>query len=152
MCSLRVWKLTFRFPLLHQCYTLTSWYHGASWWDHHGYQPASPGTLEQLQQASPTASAPVFQCSTLRREPPLVALGPLPSTRETEDPLGPEGMDSVIPALMATITQMSLLEAMLGDTSSFTHFTHPLFQPTMPKTQEVASTCTFPPVLSQMDL
>ena len=56
----------------------------------------------------PIASAPTSQYSMPRREPPLAALEALPSTRETEDPLRPEGMDSAIPALMATLMQMSL--------------------------------------------
>ena len=72
-------------------------------------------------------------------------------TGETEDPLRPEGMDSAIPALMATLTQMSLWLAMLGDTPSFTCVTQSLLQPTMPKTPEAVSMCTFPPGLSQLD-
>ena len=55
------------------------------------------GALEQLQWASPTASAPVSQCSMPRREPPSAALGALTSRDEAEDPLGPKGMDSATP-------------------------------------------------------
>ena len=106
--------------------------------------------LEWLKQASLTASAPIPQCSMPRRKLPLVALEASPSTGETED-LRPEGTDSAIPALMATLTQMSLWVAMLGDTPSFGHVTYPLLQPTMPKTLEAASMCTFPPGLSQPD-
>ena len=61
------------------------------------------GILEQLQQALPTASAPTSQHSTPKRQPPLSALGSLPSTREIEDPFMPEGMDSAIPAPVATL-------------------------------------------------
>ena len=48
------------------------------------------GALEWLWQASPAASAPVSQCSMPRREPPSVALGALPPTKENEDPLRPK--------------------------------------------------------------
>ena len=74
------------------------------------------GALEWLQWASPTASSPVSQHSMLRREPPSAVLGVPPSTKETEDPLGPEGMDSTIPALMATLMQTSPWAATLGGT------------------------------------
>ena len=103
------------------------------------------GALEQLQWASPTASAPVSLCSMLRRELSSVALGALPLPRETDDPHGTEGMDSAIPALTATLTQMSPWVATPGDTPSFTHVTHSLLQPTMPNTPEVASMCMFFP-------
>ena len=72
-----------------------------------------------------------------------MALGALPSTRETEDPLRPEETDSAIPTPMATLTQMSPQVATPGGTPSFTHVT-PLLQPTLPKALEVASTWTFP--------
>ena len=103
------------------------------------------GTLEWLQQTSPPASAPVSQHRTLRKEPPPVTLGASPSTREREDPIRPEGMDSAIPAPTAIIMQMPPWVATPGSTPSFTHITHLLLQPTMPKTPEVVSTCTFPP-------
>ena len=94
------------------------------------------GALGWLQQASPTIPAPVSQCSTPRRELPLVPLGAPPPTRETKDPLWPEGMDSAIPVLMATLTQTSPWVATLGNTPSFICVTHPLLQFTMPKTPE----------------
>ena len=73
-----------------------------------------------------------------------MALGAPCSTRETEDPLGPEGMDLAIPALMATLTQMSPWVTTQIGTLSSAHFTHPLLQPTMLKTLEEVSMCTFP--------
>ena len=103
------------------------------------------GAWNGCSRLPPTAMAPVSQCSTLRKEPPLVALGALPSTRETEDPLRPEGSDSSIPAPMATLMQTSPWADTLGDIPSFIYITHPLFQPTMPKTPEAVSTCMFPP-------
>ena len=63
------------------------------------------GALEWLQWTSPMTSTPISQHSTPGRKPPLAALGALPSTR-AEDPLGLEGMDSAIPGLMGTSTQV----------------------------------------------
>ena len=81
--------------------------------------------LEWLQWVSPAASAPVSQHSMPRRKPPSVALGALPSTGEMEDPLRPEEMDSGIPALTATLTQMPLWAATPGDIpASLMSFTH----------------------------
>ena len=102
------------------------------------------GVLEQLQQASSTASAPVSQHSMPRIEPPSAALGAPPSTKETEDPLWPKETDSAIPILMATITQMPPQVATPADTPSIPHVTHPLLQPTMPQTPEAASMYMFP--------
>ena len=100
------------------------------------------GALEQLQWTSPTASAPVSQCSMPRREPPSVALGALPSTRETEYTLKPEGT-SAIPAPMATLMQTSPQVATPGDTPSLLHVTYLLLQSIVPKTLEVASMYMF---------
>ena len=150
MCSLRVWQPTFWFPLL-QYYPLSSQYCGVSQWHHHGHQPAAPGALEWLQQTSPAASAPVSQCSTLRKEPPSVTLGVSSSTGEREDPLWPEGMDSAIPPPIAILMQMPSWVATPGGTPSFTHITHPLLQTTVLKTLEVASMHIFPPGLSKLN-
>ena len=109
------------------------------------------GALQQLQCAFPVSSASASLHSTPWRKPPPVALGVLPSVGGTEDPLGPEETDSAILALTATIMQPSLKAAMLGDTSSFTHVTHPLLQSTVAKTLEAVSMCTFPPGSSQPD-
>ena len=108
------------------------------------------GTLEQLQQASPTASSPVFQHSMPRRQLPSVALGVPPSTRETEDPFRLEGMDSAIPAPMASLIQTSMQAAMLGDTPSFTHVTHCSSPPCKGHQRWQACAC-FPPALCQSD-
>ena len=61
----------------------------------------------------------------LRRDPPSVALGAPTSTRETEDPIRPEGTDFTIPVLMATLTQMSLWAATPDSTPRFTHINSP---------------------------
>ena len=103
------------------------------------------GALEWLQWALSTASAPVSQCSMPRREPPTAVLGAPPSTEETEDPLWPKEMDSAIPVMMATLTQMPLQRATPDDTPNIPHVTHPLLQPTMPKTPEATSMYMFPP-------
>ena len=87
----------------------------------------------------PTTSAPIFQHSTLKREPASAALGALPSPGETEDPFRPEGMDSAILTPMATPTQTSLQVATPGDIPSLPHITHSPSQLTMLKTLEVAS-------------
>ena len=105
----------------------------------HSHQLASLGVLEWLQWASPTASAPLSQQSMPRREPSPAALGAPPSTGETEDPLRPEEMDSAIPAPMVTFMQMSPWVATPGDSPSLLHVTHPLLQPTVPKTPEAES-------------
>ena len=49
------------------------------------------------------------------------------------------------PAPVTTLTQMSPWASTPGDISSFTHVTHLLLQPTIPRTPEVASMCMFPP-------
>ena len=108
------------------------------------------GALAQLQWTSSTASAPVSHHGTLRRKPPSVALGALPSTGEKKIPMG-LGADSAIPTQMAILTQMPPWASTPGDISSFTHVTHPLLQPTVLKSPEVASMCMFPPGLSQLD-
>ena len=83
------------------------------------------GALEQLQWASLTASAPVSQHSMPKRELSLAALGAPPSAGETEDPLGAEGTDSIIPALMATLTQTSPWAAtQVATPASLTLLTH----------------------------
>ena len=89
------------------------------------------GALEQLQWTSPTASAPVSQHGMPRRE--------LPSPRETEHPLRPEGTESAIPVLMTTLMQMSLWLTTPDGILGFTHTTHPLLQLTIPKTLEAVS-------------
>ena len=98
------------------------------------------GALEWLQWASPVASASVSCHSTPGRQPPLVALGALLSAGGTDDPLRPEGTDSIIPTLMTTLQQTSLWVATPDTTTSFTLATHPLLQLTVLKTLEVAST------------
>ena len=67
------------------------------------------GALEWLQQTSPAASAPVAQHSTLKRELPSAALGALPSTRETEDPLGLEGTDTATACVLQQTHRESVL-------------------------------------------
>ena len=83
------------------------------------------GALEWLQWASPTASTPTSQCSMPRGQLPSVALGAPPSIRETEDPFGPEGRDSTVPAPMATLMPTSPQVVTPCGTPSFTHLTHP---------------------------
>ena len=99
------------------------------------------GALEWLQWASPTASAPVSQCSTLRREPPSAALGALPSSGETEDPLRPQGR----------LSHPCPNSKPHTDVSAHGHNRwHPLLQPTMPKTPR-SWACACPPRLYQLD-
>ena len=97
------------------------------------------GALEQLQQASSAASTLVSQHRMPRMEPPSAALGAPPSTEGTEDPLRLKETDSAISILMVTLTQTPLWVALPGDTHCIPHGTHPLLQPTMPKTPEAAS-------------
>ena len=80
-----------------------------------------------------------------RREPPSLALGAPPPTKETEDPLRPKEMDLAIPVPVATLTQIPLWVATPGDTPSIPHITYPLLQPNMLKTLEAASMYIFPP-------
>ena len=56
--------------------------------------------MRQLQGVSPIASASASWQGTVGKQPP-------PAARESEDPLWPEGMDSIFPTPMATPTYVS---------------------------------------------
>ena len=68
------------------------------------------------------------------REPPAATLVAPPSTEATEDPLRLNETDSAIPILTASLSQMPPWMATPGNIPSIPHVTHPLLQPTMPKT------------------
>ena len=104
---------------------------------------SSRGPWSGCSRLPPTALAPVSWCSMSRREPPSVALGILPQPEKQKIPSGQRGQTpSALPN--CNPMQMSLWPATPGGTPCFTHITHPLLQPTVPKILEVASMCMFP--------
>ena len=150
MCSLRVQQLSLRLLLLLQCYTIL-------WLIPWGFPVALPWPSTWSSRGLGTAAAgfphSLSPCllphHAKKRDVVGSPRGSAP-TGETEDPLEPQGIDSAIPAPMTTLTHMSPWVTTQGDISSFTHVTHPLLQPTVPKTPEVASMCMFPLGLSQL--
>ena len=78
-----------------------------------------------------------------RRKLPSVALGAQPSAR-AGDPLSLEEMDSAVPDLMATSSQVSLGEVLPEHIPSIVQVSHSLSPPAVSKTLDTASSSPSP--------
>ena len=99
----------------------------------------------------PHSLSPCLQVQYTEERATISSLGGSALNQRNKRALRPERMDSVIPAPTTTLTQMPPWAVTTGGTPSFNHITHPLLQPTMPKTLKAVNMCMFPPWLSKLD-